>query len=526
MAQNGSAGFDEEVDVVVVGYGFAGAASAIEAARSGASVMLVEKATIPGGISICSYGAVRCAADVEMAYQYLNRTNGGRTPEDVNRRLAEGMAEQEDYIRDLARTNGAVVATTKEAGKTSANYPFPGVDAFYSTNIREVPGFSPREAYPWANGAPGGPLLFKVLDDNLQKANVDIRLATAARRLISAPGSREVLGLVVEHGGQERRIRARRGVILACGGFEGDTEFKTQFWEGIPVPSAAASRNTGDGIRMAQDLGAQLWHMWHFHGAYGFRAADPEYPYAIRVKRLPDWVPGSQGFIARRDEGSAIDANQVKMAWILLDRYGKRYMNEYQPYTHDTGHRQMHQYDTEIQDYPRNPSFLITDEAGRKLYPLGRPTSNDEGLWMDWSADNSAEIEAGILIQDDTIEGLAAKLGLEPKAVQAAIDRWNDACISGQDDDFGRPSGSMHPITEGPYIGAPVQPIVTNTQGGPVHDAEQRIIDVFGAPIPRLYAAGELGSCFGHLYISGGNISECFVSGRIAGRNAAGHSPQ
>ena len=54
-----------------------------------------------------------------------------------------------------------------------------------------------------------------------------------------------------------------------------------------------------------------------------------------------------------------------------------------------------------------------------------------------------------------------------------------------------------------------------------MHDRRQRVIDVFGAPIPRLYAAGELGSAFGHLYMSGGNIAECFVSGRIAGAGAA-----
>ena len=89
------------------------------------------------------------------------------------------------------------------------------------------------------------------------------------------------------------------------------------------------------------------------------------------------------------------------------------------------------------------------------------------------------------------------------------------------DEDFARPAGSMTPIKTPPYYGAPVWATLSNTQGGPVHDAEQRIIDVYGKPIPRLYAAGELGSSFGHLYLSGGNIAECFVTGRIAGSNAA-----
>ena len=125
--------YDEEFDVIVVGYGFAGSVAAIEAARTGAKVVLIEKTTVPGGISICSYGAVRCASDVELAFQYLTATNGGRTPPDVIRTLAQGMGEQEAYVRDLAKVNNAEIATTKEEGKTTANYPFPGVNAFYQT---------------------------------------------------------------------------------------------------------------------------------------------------------------------------------------------------------------------------------------------------------------------------------------------------------------------------------------------------------------------------------------------------------
>jgi predicted oxidoreductase len=98
-------------------------------------------------------------------------------------------------------------------------------------------------------------------------------------------------------------------------------------------------------------------------------------------------------------------------------------------------------------------------------------------------------------------------------------------CGSGADTDFPRPPGSMMRIETPPFYGAPVWATVSNTQGGPVHDEKQRVIDAFGEPIPRLYAAGELGSSFGHLYLSGGNIAECFVTGRIAGKNAATAEP-
>ena len=82
------------------------------------------------------------------------------------------------------------------------------------------------------------------------------------------------------------------------------------------------------------------------------------------------------------------------------------------------------------------------------------------------------------------------------------------------------------PIRRPPFRAAAVVPIVSNTQGGPAHDEEQRVLDPFGAPIPGLFEAGEIGSVFGHTYMSGGNLAECFAGGRIAGRNAATHALQ
>jgi succinate dehydrogenase/fumarate reductase flavoprotein subunit len=501
--------FDEEFDVVVVGYGYAGSISALEAARAGAKVLVIEKTGVPGGISICSYGAVRSANNAERAFKYLKTTNGGRTPDDVVRALANGMSEVEAYVRDLARVNDAEVDTTEEYdGKSGANYPLEGFEAFYHTTVNKVPNFSAKAVYPWANGAPGGPMLFKVIEDNLAKFPIEVRYNTKALRLITA-GENEVVGVTVEGKGGQSRIRARKGVVLACGGFEGNLWMQEQFWEGTPILPVAARYNTGDGIRMSQDVGAAIWHLWHFHGAYGFRHTDPTYPYAIRVKRLPDWKPGRA------------DRTAIKMAWILLDRDGRRFMNEYQPYTQDTAHRQMHQYDPVRQLYPRIPGYIVFDENGSKLYPIGRPTSNDDGLYYEWSSDNQKEVANGVLTRANTVKELAQKLGADPAAVEASIKHWNDMCRAGADSDFGRPGVSMVPIDAPPYYGAKAWPVCSNTQGGPVHDGAQRIIDSYGDPIPRLYAAGELGSAFGHLYLSGGNIAECFVSGQIAGKNAA-----
>ena len=105
--------------------------------------------------------------------------------------------------------------------------------------------------------------------------------------------------------------------------------------------------------------------------------------------------------------------------------------------------------------------------------------------------------------------------------METTLSGWNRACEVGVDESFGRLASSMMPIGAAPYYAARVWPIVSNTQGGPVHDARQRVLDAYGQPIPGLYAAGELGSAFGQLYLSGGNIAECFIGGRTAGEEAA-----
>ena len=517
--------FDESFDVIIAGFGLAGGVAAITAADAGAKVLVIEKSEVPGGLSICSYGAVRSARDPEAAFAYLKATNDGRTSDDVLRVLADGMCEIEAYVRELGRINNAVIMTSAEENalreqqgdpfrrRISGNYPLPGTETFYHTSVMDVPDFKAREVYPWANGAPNGPKLFRIVHQHMEKRGIEVRLATPALRLIADPVTREVRGVRVKANGAEHGIAACRGVILACGGFEGNADMKAQFLEGKPVFNAAARTNTGDGIRMAQDLGAALWHMWHIHGAYGFRHSDPAYPYAIRLKRHSDWFPGNAG------------QAKLKMAWILVDQYGKRFMSEYQPYTQDTGVRPMQYFDPVTQKFPRNPAYMICDEAGRQMYPLGKATSNDPGVRYNWSEDNLREVESGILKRADTLDALAAALGLEPAALVASVSRWNDLCARGTDEDHGRPGGTMTPVRTPPFYGAPVWATMSNTQGGPVHDAQSRILTVWGEPIPRLYAAGELGSSYGHLYLSGGNIAECFVTGRIAGRGAAGLAP-
>src|SRR6185312_8557611 len=98
-------------------------------------VLLAEKAPLPGGISICSYGAIRGAHSADDAFRYLKATNGGRVNDDVVRALAEGMARVEGEVRTLAAAAGAEVQIRENGG----NYPFPGHETFYDTNVVKIP---------------------------------------------------------------------------------------------------------------------------------------------------------------------------------------------------------------------------------------------------------------------------------------------------------------------------------------------------------------------------------------------------
>src|SRR3990172_9362079 len=228
MAEH-SFNWDKQADVVVVGYGFAGAIAAIAAQNSGAQVLLLEKMPHPGGISILSGGGGAFARNAESAFQYLKRTCNGTTPDEVLWPVARGMVGIIDWVRELAKVSGTEPTESEIRGH--GTYPFPGSDDIDSVKLKDFPAYS---VFPWAKGLRGGARLFKMVYDNVELRKIEVLSSTPAKRLITNPGG-EVLGLAAESGGREVKIRARRGVILCCGGFENNEAMKLQYFEAQPV---------------------------------------------------------------------------------------------------------------------------------------------------------------------------------------------------------------------------------------------------------------------------------------------------
>jgi succinate dehydrogenase/fumarate reductase flavoprotein subunit len=418
--------------------------------------------------------------------------------------LARDLVDVAEYVRALAKP----FAATTRIVPTKGNYALPGYETWQYIEVDHVPGFDSDGEYPAlrAEGDVSGKTLFKVVHDHVRKRGIRVELGHPVERLWRRDG--EVAGVVC---GADV-IPARRAVVLACGGFEASAELQRQFWPTPAMRPVATLGNTGDGIRMAQEAGAGLWHMWHSHGVYGFHHPDSAFKFGIRIRRLRNWIPG-------------VSKRALPMSWIIVDRHGRRYMNEYDPYMQDTNHRPMALYDPVTQSYPRIPSVLIVDAAGRERYTLCEPSYNDAATAARFNKITLKEMDDQVLTTRPTLDEIASAFDLDTDALKATIDEWNAACASGVDPAFGRPPDSMMPITTPPFSAARVWPIVSNTQGGLPHDEEQRVLNPFGEPISRLYVAGELGSVFGHLYISGGNLSECLIGGRIAGVNAARHAP-
>jgi succinate dehydrogenase/fumarate reductase flavoprotein subunit len=480
--------WDREVDVVVVGSGFTGLAAGITAVEAGAKVVILEKAKKEheGGNSKVSGNMWWTPTNAEDGFAYVKALSFGTTDDESLKGFEAEHVKLNDWL------------SSKFGVKPAA------IGGLFQPEHPELPGKDCVRT--WGNG--GRTLngqLYTPIRAYADKIKLEFMYDTPAKELIQAPTG-EILGVRAETAGKPIFIKAARGVVLGCGGFEFDFEMAKQFLPGWPVYGRGTPYNTGDGIRMCQKVGAALWHMNNTLGGFGCLVV-PEYaPVLINLAMPAD-------------------------GYIFTDKFGQRFMNEKRDNRHGFGHKEYQLFfDGVLADFTRNPWWTVFDHSTAKSGPVasGRGTTftwfNAHGGYK-WSDDNGAEVAKGWILSAADLADLASKMQVKPDTLMKSVTRYNESCKKKMDTEFGRPGTTLIPLEKGPFYAMKTYSATYNTQGGPKRNGKCQVIDAFGQPIPRLYSGGEMGSFFGWMYNGGGNNAEALVTGKIAGTNVTAEKP-
>lgn len=507
--------WDAEYDVVVLGLGGAGANAAVAAYEEGATVLVCEKA--PEGEEPCNTKAsgqfVMATDDADQLYTYLSQLMGKfhNWDEEALRGFCDGAAENFAWMTGPLGGDPDVIYPEKSPAEDQS-LPFEYQNPSWKLDTDDMWGVG-RQGYYYnwdefpeipesahclcltATGTRFDAGYYNLCMEAVAARQDDDKLAVwrgcPGKRLVTdADGA--VMGVVVERDGQELAIRARGGVCLCTGGLEANADMMANYTQTPYVHLQAGTMNTGDGIRMAQEVGAQLWHMSNVSGfMWGYQS-----PYLTTCKSL------AFGF---------------KPLGVYVGPSGARFQNETAYNRHgriDIGGRWI------MTPLPL-PCYYLVDADAFVQGPL----------MSIFSQDNSAELADGQIISGETLEELSANIRAADDApdfnangeLDAALAKYNAHCHAndgqGEEDDWGRMCDV--PVETGPFYAVKLGPTMYNTQGGPRRNGQAQVIGIDNLPIEGLFEGGEMGSVFADMYNGSGNLGETMVFGRLAGRNAA-----
>lgn len=496
-----------EADLVVAGFGAGGAAAAIAGAELGASVLILEKQPAHAHTPSIrmSGGAIMAVTDVDNGAVYLDRCAGGLVPWSVTHAWAKRAHGLFEWLESVGVDLGY-------QRMSEAEHPeFPCADAVEvrrqgllkdgtpiddrATAGQAAAGFAER---PQRNAAElrTGAELWTALADAVTRRGVPVLWESPADRLMLRDG--RVVGVEFFQHGDRRQVLARKGVVLATGGYEFDEDAKQHSLK-APMHFYGNPGSTGDGLRMAQEIGASLWHMNMAVGR--------------GIGHFPDGDGGWLNFPLHLEPGG----------YVITDRQGRRFANEFaQASMSHAFYNELIHFDLSVGGYSRIPAYWFFDSRRMDAGSLTSPVAGLVGVGLyDWSADNSRELDRGWISRGATILEAARACGLaSPEVAAAEIEEYNVSCARGGDR-FGRPVHSLVPLDSPPFYCVELYPGGSNTSGGPRRDERARVLDVRGRPIPGLFGAGELGQVIGMLYPAAGcNLCEAFCFGRIAAEEA------
>ena len=489
--------WDEEFDFVIIGAGIAGASAAVTVATEGdgATCLLAEKMETPMGNTPYSDGSVLFGYDADAFYAYMKEMAGehATTPDDVLRVYSDAACQLKEWIFDDLgadwETSGTSEPTTAEDFADNASTEYPEYEHSYSVGKIRIgkgegaPEDGPKHIIQFLNG-----LIEQYADV------IDFRCDFPMTELIRNWETGRVEGAVI--GG--KNIKANKGVIMCCGGFETDPVMMENYLgAGSAVPGAGVG-NTGDGHRACMKIGADFWHMEHVAG-FWMVGRDLE---NTKSTNLPTGKSGKKygitvGVSGRRyymDVDSFREALNTEYLGDIRLSVGSRH-----------GHANLGG-DWPHAQQPRKAWFIF-DQAGLEAGAIS----------PDYSTDPVAD---GLAYSADTIEALAEMIDVPTDELVSTVEVWNGFCADGHDAAFFRPADTLTPISTPPFYAQLCAPAFLNTDGGPVRNAKGEILDPDGNPIPGLYSAGEFGSIWCGGYNGGGNLTEGLVFGRIAVQSA------
>jgi tricarballylate dehydrogenase len=488
---------DVTKQIVVVGGGNAALCAAIAAREAGARVRLVEKAPPPerGGNSFFTAGAFR------FAHQGLDDLRRDILPDlsDAEARAMELPPYTEaDFFDDLARLTEDL--TDPDLADTLVRRSRSTTVWMRAQGVRFIPMFA-RQAFRigdrhrfWGGLAVeavgGGPGLVESLYQRAEQLGVEIRYAAKAARLVlDRRGA--ISGVVVRDGGSFDEV-ACAAVVLACGGFEANPEWRARYlgadWELARV--RGTRHNTGDGIRMALEIGAQPYGHWSGCHAVAWDLNAPPF--------------------GDRKVGDLFQKHSYPLG-LIVNLRGERFVDEGADLRNYTYAR----YGREILRQPRRAAFQIFDQ---KVVGL---------LREEYRIRQVTKAEA------NSIRELAERLEIDPDGLERTVATFNDAVEPGtfnpaildgkRTRDISPPKSNWAlPLDTPPYVGYAVTCGITFTFGGLRVNTRAQVLDTEDRPMPGLYAAGELvGGLFYQNYPGGAGLMAGAVFGKLAGESAA-----
>ncbi|MEG0303910.1 FAD-dependent oxidoreductase, partial [Gordonibacter sp.] len=473
--------WDYECDVLVIGYGGAGMWSSLIAAdEGGQKVIVLEKAPERGGGNSSINNGEWTIVEKDKAdtfKKYIKAFTHGQTPEPMINAWVEECIRNTEYADKYGMTYEVV---EKALAGTIPEYSFLDDNAYEgSCKLSSVDGF--------------GMLSFRELDEQREKLGIEVIFDAHDQRLIQNPETKEIVGTYTMIGNEEKTVKASKGVIMCTGGFEFNEDLKNQYLKCYPFKFEGWQYNTGDGIKMVEDVGAKLWHMDMAISMYSMWTRDPENDFSILY-----FMPG--------------------FSYFNVNRLGKRFVNENSMGSPHNGWHTLLSFDDVIDDFDRIPSWGIFDQtcfdAGKlstsqgDFFECGNFASDLPDTiraWDGWSQDNKAELEKGWILSGATIEELGQKIKdfdhwMNVDALKATFDEYQAFCEAKKDARFDRADKTLEKLDGGPYYAVAIYPGSCSTLGGPMKNEHGQVLDPAQNPIPRLYAAGCFGNFQAHSY--------------------------